>query len=149
MREDIYCAISTSIPSGQLSLLYPRQAVRTADLVPSVPNVATWTRPSSPRSLRIALKMAGRLEGAKSMSISFYFLMDYIFHDDLLRAIVSIIARASFRWCLSPPYTCSLYTFNLIVLSISNNSLYKEFHFLLPYLIAYDLSSLKTVILRS
>ena len=32
--------------------------------------VATWTNPSSPRSLRIASKIAGRLLGAKSMSMS-------------------------------------------------------------------------------
>ena len=40
-----YCAVSTSIPSGQSSLRYPRQAVSTADLEPSVPNVAINVQP--------------------------------------------------------------------------------------------------------
>ena len=70
MREDIYCAISTSIPSGYSSLLYPRQAVWIADLVASVPKVTTCTIPNSPRSSLIFSKIKGRLLGARSISIS-------------------------------------------------------------------------------
>ena len=83
IREDIYCAVSTSIPSGYSSLLYPRQAVRIVERVPSVPKVAINVHPRFsrdcasieerkflPRSSLIFLRISGRLEGQRSRSIS-------------------------------------------------------------------------------
>ena len=73
------------MPSGNSSLLYPRQAVKIVDLVPSVPKVATNVNPRlffvssdkeesnvSPRSFLILFRIAGLLDGAKSTSMSFY-----------------------------------------------------------------------------
>jgi len=45
INEDKYCPVSTSIPSGKSFDLYPRQAVRTALFVPSVPKVAIRVHP--------------------------------------------------------------------------------------------------------
>ena len=44
-NELIYCAVSTSIPSGNSSLLYPRHAVKIVERVPSVPKVAIKVQP--------------------------------------------------------------------------------------------------------
>ena len=83
INEDKYWAISTSIPSGYSSLLYPRQAVKIVERVPSVPKVAIKVHPrffllkSSISSLKfcplssfIFCKINGLLLGHKSKSIS-------------------------------------------------------------------------------
>jgi hypothetical protein len=83
INELKYCAVSTSIPSGKSTLLYPRHAVKIVDLVPSVPKVAINVQPKFfllkssisllkfwPLSFLISFKILGRLLGHKSKSIS-------------------------------------------------------------------------------
>ena len=83
IKEDKYCAVSTSIPSVYSSLLYPRQAVKIVERVPSVPKVAIKVQPKffllkssisllkfCPLSFFISFKILGLLLGHKSKSIS-------------------------------------------------------------------------------
>jgi hypothetical protein len=83
INELKYCAVSTSIPSGKSSLLYPRQAVKIVERVPSVPKVAIKVQPKffllnssisllkfSHLSFLISFNIFGLLLGHKSKSIS-------------------------------------------------------------------------------